>query len=69
MQASPAGSFSQYVATAIALNARHLGRLRRVVDRTALANRAAGDDSAAEERWDGEGGNSQSAAVRRHPRV
>jgi hypothetical protein len=66
MDALPARSFTQYVATAIALNTRHLNRLRRAVRRTALAHRSAGRDHAAEERWDGEGGNSQSAG-RREP--
>ena len=60
MHAAPARAFTQYVATVVALNTRHLSALRRVLRRAALANRSAGRDHAAEERWDGEGGNSQS---------
>ena len=67
MDAVPARSFTLYVATVVALNARHLSRLRGSLRRTVLANRSAGRDRAAEERWDGEGGNSQNAAVRRPP--
>jgi hypothetical protein len=65
MDASPARAFTQYVATVVALNARYLSRVRRALARTALADRGAGRDHAAEERWDGEGGNSQNAVVRR----
>ena len=55
------GSFTQYVAAVIALNARHLSRLRRTARRASLAKLGAGRDLSAEERWDGEGGGSQDA--------
>ena len=55
----PARSFTQYVAIAAALHAKHLSRVRRVIKRTTLSD--PGRDSAAEERWEGEGGKSDSA--------
>jgi hypothetical protein len=60
----PARSFTQYVAIAAALHAKHLNRMRRTIKRTVLAD--PGSDAAAEERWEGEGGSSQHAAARRH---
>jgi hypothetical protein len=69
MVAVPARSFTQYVAMAVALNTIHLDRLRRALRRTALANRGAGRDHAAEERWEDEGGSSQNAAVRSDPQA
>jgi len=66
VDAFPVGSFTKYVAVAAALYTKHLNRVRRT-KRTALAE--PGGDPAAEERWEGEGGNSRNAAVRRHPQV
>lgn len=56
-----AGSFTQYVAAIVELNRPRLDRLRRAVRSAARASA----DPLAEQRWDGEGGNSQSAAARR----
>ena len=68
---APTRSFTQYVAIAAALHTnhltKHLSRLRRIMKRTALAD--PGRDPAAEERWEGEGGNLQNAAVHRHPQA
>src|SRR6185503_5833695 len=49
MRAASVRSFTQYVAMVVALNTKHLSRLRRTLRRTALADRAAGRDRAAEE--------------------
>ena len=57
-------SFTQYVATVVALNAKYFGRLRRVAEHRALGIRRIGRDEPAEERWYGEGGNLQTAASR-----
>jgi len=64
---STARSFTQYVAIAAALHAKHLSRLRRIMKRTTLAD--PGRDPAAEARWEGEGGNLQNAAVHRRPQL
>jgi hypothetical protein len=65
MHVAAARSFSQYVAMVVGLNAKHLNRLRRTLRRTALADGGAGRDHAAEERWEGEGGNSRNVGMRR----
>jgi hypothetical protein len=64
MHVAAARTFTQYVAMVVELNTKHLSRLRRTLRRTALADRA-GRDHAAEERWEGEGGNSRNTGVRR----
>jgi hypothetical protein len=58
------GSFRDYVAAVSALNASHFSVRRERLRQTALASRRVGRDEGAEQRWYGEGGNSQSAAGR-----
>jgi hypothetical protein len=56
-----AGSFAQYVAAIVELNRPRLERVRRAVRRAVHVPA----DPRGEERWDGEGGNFQSASARR----
>jgi hypothetical protein len=58
------GSFAEYVSSVVNLNAKYFTRLRLAQGRKALASRRIGRDEGAEQRWYGEGGNSQTADSR-----
>jgi hypothetical protein len=58
------GSFADYVASVVNLNAKYFSVLRLARERKSLATRVVGRDEGAEQRWYGEGGNSQTAASR-----
>ncbi len=63
------GSFPSYVAAMMILREGRLARLKRKLAARAPNQVRDGPERLAEERWDGEGGSSGSAAARVHDRV